>query len=118
MDERLEKALEFSRYRISLFNRKEDLKLRLKNMLLHATDGGIFTIDQQLITFVEMLVSKGRMQAVLLDDNGNPIEIADLAQFADDIIGKYFESTNLYYAEYAKLRSARTVKSIYEFVDD
>ena len=118
MDERLEKALEFSRYRISLFNRKEDLKVRLRTMLLHATDGGIFSINPQLITFVEMLVSKGRTQAVLLDDNGNPIEITDLARFADDIISKYFESTNLYYDEYAKLRSARTVKSIYEFVND
>jgi hypothetical protein len=118
MDERLAKALEFSKYRISLFNRKEDLKVKINGLLLYAQGGGIFSIKPELIAFVDLLVNRGRTQAVLIDDNGNPIEIADLGQFLDDILSKYFEATNLWHAEYVKLRSARTVKSIYEFVDD
>ena len=118
MDERLEKALEFSKYRIALFNHKEDLKLKLNNMLIHAENGGIFRITQELITFVKLLVDRGNDKVVLIDQNGNPIEVSDLEAFLDDIISKYFEATNFYHAEYTKLRLARSVKSIHEFVDD
>jgi hypothetical protein len=118
MDERLQKALDFSNYRIALFNRKEDLKIKVNNMLTHACNGGVFRITQELITFVKLLLDQQRTRVVLIDENGNPVEITDISVFFDDIFGKYFEATNLYHSEYAKLRSARTVKSIYEFVND
>jgi hypothetical protein len=118
MDERLEKALEFSKYRLSLFNRKEDLKIKVNNMLIHAHNGGIFGITQELISFVKLLLDHDTQRVVLIDENGNPTEITEIQLFFDDIMSKYFEATNLYHTEYSKLRSARSVKSIYEFVDD
>jgi len=118
MDERLEKALEFSKYRIALFNNKEDLKLKVNNMLIHAENGGIFRITKELITFVNLMVDKNYNTMVLIDENGNPIEVNDLPAFLDEIVSKYFEATNYYHTEYSKLRSARSVKSIHEFVDD
>ena len=118
MDERLQKAFDFSNYRIALFNRKEDLKIKVNNMLTHACNGGVFKITQELIVFVKLLIDQQRTRVVLIDENGNPVEITDIPGFFDDIFGKYFEATNLYHTEYAKLRSARTVKSIYEFVDE
>jgi len=118
MDERLEKALEFSKYRIGLFNRKEDLKIKFNNMLVHAHNGGIFKVTQELIVFVKFLVDSNNDRVVLIDENGNPIEVNDLQDFLDDITSKYFEASNYYHAEYSKLRSARSVKSIYEFVDE
>jgi len=117
MDERLQKALEFSRYRIALFNRKEDLKLKVNNMLVHSYNGGIFKSSQELITFVKLLLDQERTRVVLIDENGNPIEITDLPAFFDDIFSKYFEATNYYHTEYSNLRTARSVSSIYEFVD-
>ena len=117
MDERLEKALEFSKYRIALFNRKEDLKTKINSMLIHAYNGGVFKINQELISFVKLLSELQRPKVVLIDANHNPIEILDIKQFFDDIVEKYFEATNLYHSEYSKLRSARSVASIYEFVD-
>jgi len=118
MDERLQKALEFSKYRISLFNRKEDLKVKINNMLIHAHNGGIFKTSQELISFVKLLLDEGKSTVVLIDQNGNPIEIQDLQMFFDDVFSKYFEATNYYHIEYSKLRSARSVNSIYEFVND
>ena len=118
MDDRLQKALEFSKYRISLFNRKEDLKIKVNNMLIHAHNGGIFKATQELISFVKLLLDEDTSTVVLIDQNGNPIEIKDLRLFFDDMLGKYFEATNYYHTEYSKLRNARSVNSIYEFVND
>ena len=118
MDERLKKALEFSNYRISLFQRKEDLKLNMSNMLTHAANGGIFKINPELICFVKTLVDKKKTRAVLIDSNENPIEITNLSEFYDKIFNKYFEATNLYHIEYSKLKSSRTVSSLYEFIEE
>jgi hypothetical protein len=118
MDDRLEKALEFSKYRIALFNQKEDLKLKVNNMLIHAENGGIFRITQELISFVKLMSDRKQDSIVLIDENGNPIQVSDLESFLDEIISKYWEATNYYHTEYTKLRAARSVKSIHEFVDD
>lgn len=117
MDERLKKALEFSNYRISLFNRKEDLKLAMQQQLTYAHNGGLFRIDQTLICFVKIALDMNvDRPLVLIDANGNPIEVTDKQAFYDTITNKYFEATNLYHLEYSRLKKARTVKSIYEFV--
>jgi hypothetical protein len=118
MDERLKKALEFSNYRISLFQRKEDLKLNMANMLTHASNGGIFKINPALICFVKTVIDKGKTRVVLIDSNENPIEITNTQDFYDAIFNKYFEATNLYHTEYSKLKSSRTVSSLYEFIEE
>lgn len=117
MDERLEKALEFSNYRMGLFQRKEDLKLAIQNALTYAYNGGIFKISRELINFVKLIIDEGKQRAVLIDSNGNPIEIIDLHKFYEDAFDKYFEATNLYHDEYTRLKSARSVASIYQFVE-
>lgn len=119
MDDRLKKALEFSNYRISLFNRKEDLRLMFQQQLTYAYNGGIFRIDQSLIAFVKLFMDRNLdRNLVLIDSNGNPIEIKDKDEFYRNITERYFEATNLYHYEYSKLKSARTVSSIYEFVGE
>ena len=118
MDERLQKALDFSNYRIALFNRKENLKINMNNMLSCAINGGIFKADRELISFITLLINAEKTRVVLIDINGNPIEIIDLPAFLDELLNRYFEATNLYHSEYSKLKNARTVKNVYEFVDD
>lgn len=118
MDDRLKKALEFSNYRISLFNRKEDIKVKVNGILTHSHNGGIFKITIELIAFVKLLVDAQSTDIVLIDRNNNPIEILDIRKFYDDIFSKYFEATNYYNVEYTKLKQARTVSSIYDFVEE
>lgn len=110
MDERLKKALEFSNYRIGLFNLKENIKLKSETILTHAVNGGIFKANMDLINFLDMLVRQERESAVLIDSNGNPIEITDLMGFRDELMDRYFRATNFYHVEYTKLKKARSVK--------
>ena len=118
MDERLKKALEFSNYRISLFQKKEDLKLNMSNMLTYASEGGIFKIDTALICFVKAIIDQGKERIVLIDSNENPIVINKIKEFYDEIFNRYFEATNLYHTEYTKLKKSRTVGSLYDFIEE
>lgn len=110
MDERIQKALEFSSYRVSLFNIKENIKLKVDSMLGYAINGGLFKANPELISFVKMIIDSGRPAAVFIDINGNPIEISDLQSFYENLMDRYFKATNYYHVEYSKLRSARSVR--------
>ena len=87
-------------------------------MLTYAHNGGIFKISPDLLVFVNLIISSGKDRIVLIDSNGNPIEISEPKSFYDDIFNLYFEAINDYHSEFVKLKSARSVSSIYEFVDD
>jgi hypothetical protein len=108
MDERLKSALEFSKYRVNHFNIKENIKLKVDGMLTYAINGGIFKIDRDLIAFVKIILEENKPVVVLIDTNGNPIEIADIRVFYDEILSKYFEATNFYIVEYTKLKKAKS----------
>lgn len=114
MDKRLQKALDFSNFRISLFNQKESIKLKVDNILTYACNGGIFKVTIELITFIKTLQDLGHKSVVLLDRNQNPIEVTDLEKFQKDILSKYFEATNYFNSEYTKLKKARSVKEQFE----
>jgi hypothetical protein len=114
MDDRLQKALDFSNYRVSLFNQKENIKLKIETLLTFAINGGIFKISPELISFVKNIKDMGHDYVVLIDMNQNPIEIQNLENFLNDITSKYFEATNYYYVEYTKLRKLRSVKEQFD----
>jgi len=111
MDDKLNKAIEFSNYRLTLNTQLEQLKSKTQSYLKYATNGGIFTIDKSLITFVKLLISEEYDEAVLLDDNDVPIQI-QTQDFFDEIMSRYFEVVNEYHEGYEKIRKARNVKSI------
>ena len=113
MDDRLQKALEFSNYRVSLFNIKENIKIKVDTLLTYAINGGIFKATTDLITFTKFIVDTGRNTAVIIDINQNPIEILDILSFHNELVSKYFEATNYYNVEYSKLKKSRSVLSQY-----
>ena len=110
MDNRLEQALEYANYKVTVFQQKQNLKLRLDQLLTYAHNGGIFKISENLISFVDALVRREVIEVVLIDSRGNPVKITDLVTFQDEIFSLYFEATNEYHAEHEKLRKARSVK--------
>jgi len=118
MDERLKKALDFSNYRISLFNRKEEIKTKVNTMLTYSFNGGIFKITPELVSFTKLVIDSGKTNVVLIDSNSNPIMIDNVEKFFSDIFSRYFETTNYYNTEYSTLKKARTVSSIYDFTDE
>lgn len=112
MDEKLEKALEFSNYRQTLNNQIRQLKVRTQSQLIFAKNGGSFSINRELICFFNYIVSKKLKEVTILDDNEIPIQITNSLEFLDEITAKYFEVTNDYFNDYQEIKKARNVKSI------
>ena len=111
MAAKLQTALEFSNYRQTLNNQKEVLKAKTESLLSYSINGGTFTIDRELITFVKVLIDDKHNDAILLDIYNHPIAI-DLQNFYGEIMSRYFEVTNDYYVEYENIRKARKVSSV------
>ena len=115
MEEEYKKALEFSNYRQTLNIQRKTLKEKIDAKLTAGYNGGIFKIDRTLLTFVEMLVNKGRSEnVVLLDINDNPVIVEDLNVFKEDIFDRYFQSTFEYMEEYQKIKKSRSVEALVE----
>jgi hypothetical protein len=115
MDERLQKALDFSNYMVTLNNQKRILKEKFLESRVHYFNGGQFSVTQELLTFCGMLVEKDDTKnIVIIDDNDTPIRIADLQEFLDDILNIYFTSANEYHTEYEKIRTKRKVSGLVE----
>jgi len=115
MEEEYKKALEFSNYRQTLNIQRKTLKEKIDAKLTFGYNGGIFKIDRTLLTFVEMLVNKGRSEnVVLLDINDNPVIVEDLNVFKEDIFDRYFQSTFEYMEEYQKIKKSRSVEALVE----
>ena len=115
MEEEYKKALEFSNYRQTLNIQRKTLKEKINAKLTFGYNSGIFKIDRTLLTFVEMLVNKGRSEnVVLLDINDNPVIVEDLNVFKEDIFDRYFQSTFEYMEEYQKIKKSRSVEALVE----
>ena len=113
MDERLKKALDFSKYMVTLNNQKRVLKEKFLESRIYYFNGGQFTITKELITFVGLLVnSKNVEDVVLTDDNSIPIKIEDLAKFYEDVTDCYFSASNSYHTKYNILKKQRSVEAL------
>jgi hypothetical protein len=111
---RLEKALEFSNTMQTFNLAKNNLKVKTQNLLSYSTNGGIFRVSQDLIGFMNFVVSSGKTETILLDKNDIPIKIEDTEKFLEDISSLYFEAVNEYYNDYQKLRSSRKIEKVLE----
>lgn len=116
MDERLEKALNFSNYMVTLNNQKRVLREKFKENTVYYFNGGQFTVTKELITFVNMLVERENTEdVVLIDDNETPVLVADLEDFLSDIINTYFTAANAYHAEFKILTKKRSVSKLVNY---
>lgn len=115
MHDHLKKALEFANYQQTFSIQRRLLKEKIQAKLTYGFNGGFFTIDRDLLTFVEILCTKGRTTGVvILDSNENPILIEDLEVFRDEIFSRYFESTYEYFESYQALKKSRSVDKLLE----
>jgi hypothetical protein len=113
MQEQFQTALDFANYQQTFSIQRKTLKEKAEAKLTYGYNGGIFRIEQSLLTFVDILCSKNRTTGiVLLDVNQNPILIEDLEKFKDDIFSRYFEVTYEYFENYQKLKKSRTVEKM------
>jgi hypothetical protein len=112
MDERLEKALEHANFKATVFQHRENLKLKLESMLTYAAEGAVFHVGPELIAFIDTLMRNGEKGGVLLDSRNHPVKIASYKELLAKLLSLYHESVNEYYIEYDKLRRARNTKTV------
>lgn len=117
MEDRLQQAIEFANYKQTLNNQLHKARIRAEGLLMLAENGGKFTINQQLICFVDFLVRQEYTTSTLLDDNKLPVHIADTTAFLEKITTRYFEVTNDFLKESLLIKKSRNVKSILDLGD-
>lgn len=112
MDKKLAEALEFSNYRLTINNQKQNLKLRMHTMCIVGYASSIFNATPELIAFVKLIIDSGNTQYVFLDSNENPVLVTDLNDFYSRLLGAYTSAINEYYTELLKLNQVRSVAEI------
>jgi len=115
MDERLEKALQFSNFRMILATRQENLKLLMNNKLMLSYEGGMFKITQDLISFIGILLAANEKEFIFIDVNDIPILIKDLGDFYHLAVEKYKKVLQQYYQSYQKLNDARDIRKVIDW---
>ena len=110
MDDRLEKALAFSKYRTTIENRRKSIKRRFESMLIVHYANGMFKADATTMSFIALLLAKGNTYSIILDVKENPIEVDDLTELFNILNSAYHAATNEYHTETKKLAKARDVK--------
>jgi hypothetical protein len=112
MDERLEKALDFSNYMVTLNNQKRVAKEKFLENCVHYLNGGKFTVNRELITFCQIIVNRELNSAILIDDNDTPIEIEEMDKFLDDILDIYFTTSYQYLDSYTEIKKNRKIEGL------
>jgi hypothetical protein len=115
MDERLEKALEFANYRTTLSNQKRNVMSRMQILQTVHYNKGVFTADMKTIGFVNALITANKQSAIIVDIKETPVEVSNLQEFLDLLVGAYTEATNEYKIQIDKLNKARNIKTIMDW---
>ena len=118
MDERLEKALDFSNFRMILATRQENLKLLMNNKSVLSYEGGLFKVDKELISFVETLLISNEKDFIFIDINDIPIKISDLGDFRENLVAQYKKALEQYYQSYQKLSEARSIRKVIDWDEE
>jgi hypothetical protein len=113
LEEKLKAAFESANYMTVLASQKKILKEEYYQNVIHYHNGGVFSVNQQLLTFVKMLVDLEQPEStVLIDDNDTPIEILNLKDFFTEILSVYFTAANDYYTKHSNLKKSRTITKL------
>jgi spore germination protein GerM len=105
MEKSLETIIKTSDRLLAVKMKRQSLKERFDANITFGMNGGIFKIDQTLISFVNTIISLGKTKnVVLLDVNQTPIVIEDLSCFLQQIVDQYFMSLGAYHAGYQDLK--------------
>jgi hypothetical protein len=112
MDERLEKALEFSNFLETQNNQKRIFLKQYNDNLIHYVDGHKITVTMKLISFCKSMLELDQESIVLLDDNNTPFNVQDLTEFTRELLGVYTFASRKYLYDYNKIKNNRSVEGL------
>lgn len=111
MDTRLNDALAFANYRLTLQVQRQNIEARVNAALIVSYQNAIFKSSQTLIAFVGLKIT--RAERLLVEDNsGNVILIENPNEFLSALLAAYDAGMELKQLELQKLKSARTTAKI------
>ena len=110
-DKKLNEALAFANYRLTLQVQRQNIEARVEAALLVSYNGALFKATQELINFVALRVM--RNESVLVEDNStNVITILDSTGFLNLLLAAYDSAMQLKQDEQKRLKSARSTAKI------
>ena len=113
MDEKIEKAFEVVNYMATLSNQRRLLAEEVDQKLIYYINGSTFKISPALINFTKLMIDLQRtVDAVFIDDNNNPVVVADVQEFFDSITAQYFEVINNYSSKFSAIKSKRKISDL------
>lgn len=111
MDERLQKALEFSNYTTTINNQKRNIKNRVAQLQIVHHTGGVFLANQETISFVKTMLDLEHNKGVLIDSKDNPVNVKDFNELLEKLVSAYFSASTEYENEYEKIKKSRNIKT-------
>jgi hypothetical protein len=113
MDEKIEKAFEVVNYMATLSNQRRLLAEEVNQKLIYYINGSTFKITPTLINFAKLMIDVDRtVDAVFIDDNNNPVVVADVQEFFNNITAQYFEVTINYSTRFLAIKSKRKISDL------
>lgn len=97
----------FAKMRFNQSLAKKNLDAKIESILTLTYGGGLFNIDYSLISFVNAMHQSNQTEMVLRDSFKNPVKIDNVKDFLDQLIERYQEVTNEYYAEHQQNTNTR-----------
>lgn len=115
MDERLEKALEFSNYALTINNQKRNIRNRVEQLQVVHHLGGVFKANHETIAFIKTLIDLDKKESVVIDSKNNPITVRSLTELFDKLTDAYTSATTEFDIENEKLKKARNIKKVMDW---
>ena len=97
----------FAKMRFNLYLAKNNLVAIIESIITLTYGGGLFNIDYSLISFVNAMHQNNQTEMILRDSFKNPVKIDNVKDFLDQLIERYQEVTNEYYAEHQEYINTR-----------
>ena len=110
-DKKLNEALAFANYRLTLQVQRQNIEARVEAALLVSYNSALFKATQQLINFVGLRTIRGE-QILVEDNSNNVIAIEDGNAFLKVLLDAYDSSMQLKQEEQKRLKSARSTAKI------
>jgi hypothetical protein len=111
----LETVFDKSKYNAVQRNQFNLLKELIKEKLTIGHLGGLYQINSELLSFLDLLERSGYDSAVITDMNGLPSQIDNVKEFKAMCMEKFAQEMNQALAEVNRIRNARTVKELVDY---
>lgn len=112
MDQRLNDALAFANYRLTLQVQRQNILARVEAALLVSYQNAIFRTSPELIAFVDAHQRISTNPMFVNDQSDNSIKIENAKEFQELLVKAYDSAMQLKQQEQQKLKTARNPAKI------